>query len=135
MDEALLRLVWQRAASRCEYCLMPQEYDTLTFQVDHIIAHQHGGPTRASNLALACFACNHHKGPNISGIDFLGSPLLPVRLFHPRRHKWSRHFHYHGAELRGRTAIGRVSVQVLAINLPHRLALRDFLMKAHLFFP
>jgi hypothetical protein len=39
----------------CEY-RMPREYDDTTFETDHIIAGSHGGPTRASNLCLACFA-------------------------------------------------------------------------------
>jgi len=134
MDESLVRAVWHRAGSRCEYCLMPQEHDTLTFQIDHIIAQQHGGPTKLANLTLSCFACNHYKGPNISGIDKLTSQLVPVRLFNPRRHKWSKHFRYEGANLRGVTAIGRTTVEVLAINLPHRVALREFLIKAGLFF-
>jgi hypothetical protein len=134
MDESLVRLVWQRAGFRCEYCLMPQEDDTLTFQIDHIIAEQHRGPTRPGNLALACYACNHYKGPNLSGIDRQGSSFIPVRLLNPRRHKWTKHFRYEGPELRGLTPIGRATVDVLAINLPHRITLRDFLMKAGLFF-
>jgi hypothetical protein len=134
MDESLVRLVWERAGSRCEYCLLPQEHDTLTFQIDHVIAAQHSGASRPNNLALACFACNHHKGPNLSGIDPLGSSFVPVRLFNPRRHKWSKHFRYESAELRGLTPIGRATVAALAINLPDRVALREFLMQARLFF-
>src|SRR5262245_27457841 len=125
MDESLVRLVWTRANSCREYCLMKQENDTLTFQIDHVISEQHGGPTKPSNLALACYACNHYKGPNISGIDPLGIPYLPVRLFNPRRHKWSKHVRYAGSELRGLTAIGRVTVAVLGINRPHRVELRE----------
>jgi len=134
MEDSLIQLVWERANSRCEYCFMPQEHDTLTFQIDHVIAVQHGGPTRPGNLALACFACNHHKGPNLSGIDPLGDPFLPVRLFNPRRHKWSKHFRYQGGELYGLTAMGRVTVAVLAINLPHRVELRDYPIKGGPFF-
>jgi 5-methylcytosine-specific restriction endonuclease McrA len=56
MDRALRERVWRRARSCCEYCRMPQEYDDTTFEIDHVIAGSHGGPTRASNLCLACFA-------------------------------------------------------------------------------
>ena len=56
MERQLRELVWRRAQSRCEYCRMPQEYDDLPFEIDHVIAESHGGPTRAANLALACFA-------------------------------------------------------------------------------
>jgi hypothetical protein len=55
MDAALERLVRERARHCCEYCLMPQEYDRLQFEMDHIIARKHHGPTVAGNLALACF--------------------------------------------------------------------------------
>jgi 5-methylcytosine-specific restriction endonuclease McrA len=58
MEAALERLVWERAHRCCEYCLMPQEYDELWFEIDHIIARKHGGPTVSANLALACFFCS-----------------------------------------------------------------------------
>lgn len=38
----LRRLVSDRAAHLCEYCLYP-EGDGLGFQVDHIISVKHGG--------------------------------------------------------------------------------------------
>jgi hypothetical protein len=38
-----------------------------------------------------------------------------------------------GAQLFGLTPIGRVTVEVLGINLPHRVALRDFLIQVGLF--
>jgi len=69
MKIALAEFVWQRARDRCEYCRMPQTCDEVPFEIDHVIAEQHGGKTITSNLALACFADNHHKGPNLSGID------------------------------------------------------------------
>jgi hypothetical protein len=61
MDASLVRLVWERACDRCEYCLIPQGADVLPHHIDHIIAQQHGGETVAANLALACYACNLHK--------------------------------------------------------------------------
>jgi hypothetical protein len=56
MERALEELVRQRAGNRCEYCRVPQEYDKLPFEIDHVIARKHRGPTRASNLCLACFS-------------------------------------------------------------------------------
>jgi hypothetical protein len=56
MDRTLRELVRRRAGNCCEYCRMPQEYDDTTFEIDNIIADSHGGPTRATNLCLACFA-------------------------------------------------------------------------------
>jgi hypothetical protein len=125
MREELRNLVWNRAGSRCEYCCMPQQHDDIPFEVDHVIAVSHGGTTRASNLSLACFHCNSFKGPNLAGIDPNTNRVTP--LFHPRRHKWDRHFRWHGAILVGRTAIGRATIATLRINLPlrvdHRAAL------------
>src|SRR5215475_4919031 len=69
MERALEKLVWRRAGRRCEYCQVAQEHDPLPFEIDHVIAKKHRGPTRASNLCLACFACNNHKGPNVAGVD------------------------------------------------------------------
>ena len=94
MDRALEELVWRRARSRCEYCRTPQAFDEFRHQVDHVIALKHGGPTTAGNLALACFPCNSHKGPNLTGIDPVTKKL--TKLFNPRRHKWERHFRWAG---------------------------------------
>jgi HNH endonuclease len=133
MELALAELVWERARRCCEYCRMPQTYDELPFEIDHVIAEQHGGKTVASNLALACFADNHHKGPNLAGID----PKTRRRrwLFNPRRHKWSRHFRWDGPILVGRTAIGRATIAVLRINLAHRVRHRAQLIAEGIFAP
>jgi hypothetical protein len=133
MDRSLEQLVWQRAQSACEYCRVPQQYDELTFEIDHIIALKHGGRTVASNLALACFACNNHKGPNIAGLDPLTKKLTP--LFNPRRHKWARHFRWDGPLLVGCSPVGRTTVAVLEINLPHRVQFRSELIEEGVFPP
>lgn len=112
---------------------MPQAYDELPFEFDHIIARKHGGPTLAGNLALACWACNHHKGPNIAGLDSQTGKIS--RLFHPRRHKWQQHFRWEGPVLCGLTPIGRATLAVLEINKPHRVALRQSLLEERLFPP
>jgi hypothetical protein len=131
MEKSLVRLVWRRARRCCEYCRLPQSCSTLTFEIDHIIAQKHGGLTTPANLALACFYCNSYKGPNIAGIDPRSRGI--VRLFHPRRHKWSIHFRWSGPVLVGRTAIGRATIAVLNINEPEALATREVLMEARLY--
>jgi hypothetical protein len=133
MDRALEELVWERAAHRCEYCRVAQEFDRLPFEIDHIIAQKHGGLARPSNLCLACFACNHHKGPCIAGRDRATKKLVP--LFNPRRHKWHRHFRWDGPILIGRTPTGRATVAVLEINLAHRVAFRQGLIDEGVFPP
>jgi 5-methylcytosine-specific restriction endonuclease McrA len=46
---------------------MQQDYDPITFEIDHIVPRKLKGKTEASNLALACFYCNNGKGSNIAG--------------------------------------------------------------------
>ena len=81
MNRDLARKVRERAAECCEYCRIPQFSLPLPFQIDRIIAGQHHGETRLTNLALACPHCNRYKGPNIAGMDPLTGQI--VRLFHP----------------------------------------------------
>src|SRR5687767_13135344 len=113
MSASLAERVRRRACYRCEYCQMPQEFDELSFEIEHIIAEKHGGRSVFRNLAFACFACNRHKGSNLAGID--PRTRTKVWLFHPREQKWARHFRWRGATLMGRTAIGRATIAVLAI--------------------
>jgi hypothetical protein len=132
MDESLANQLRRRAGHRCEYCRMPQAvYPTIPFPIDHMIARQHAGPTTPGNLALSCLHCNSHKGPNIAGIDPRTRRL--TKLFHPRRHKWERHFRWDGPYLVGRTAVGRVTIAVLAMNAPEVVAVRDALIDEGLF--
>jgi hypothetical protein len=133
MDEDLVRLVWHRAGDACEYCRLPQQFDVLPCQIDHIIAQKHHGLTTADNLALSCYNDNSRKGPNIAGLDPQTGEL--TRLFHPRQHSWHEHFNWNGPELVGLTAIGRTTVDVLGINLPERLEHRRMLMAVGLFRP
>ena len=118
--------VRQRAENRCEYCHLPASAYPLPLHVDHIKARQHGGLTVIENLALACLHCNRHKGPNLAGADLVSGEI--IRLFHPRIDQWSEHFEWTGAILHGRTAIGRVTIHVLAINDPDVVAVREALI-------
>ena len=131
MAADLDRKVRERAQHACEYCELPQSAYRFRFPIDHIIATQHGGPTAARNLCLACPRCNASKGPNIAGVDPRNGRI--VRLFHPRRHKWSAHFAWDGPVLRGKTAIGRTTIYVLAINDPSAVAVRQALIDEGLF--
>jgi HNH endonuclease len=134
MDGSLASKVRERAGNVCEYCRMPQVYyRTVPFPIDHIIARQHGGATRLGNLALSCLHDNSHKGPNIAGIDPLTRKL--TKLFNPRRHKWERHFRWDGPYLIGRTAIGRTTIVVLAMNHSDVIRVRRSLIEEGLFPP
>ncbi len=65
--------------------------------------------------------------PNIAGLDPESGQL--VRLFHPRIDHWREHFEFEGARILGRTAIGRVTVDVLAMNADDLVLLRLELLK------
>ncbi len=112
---------------------MPRAFTRLRFEIDHIVARKHRGAEVAANLALACFLCNSYKGPNIAGIDSASLSIVP--LFHPRRHKWARHFRWEGPILVGRTPTGRATVAVLEINQPYRVAARQELIEEGVFPP
>lgn len=132
MDESLAEEVRRRANYACEYCRILQTfYPTIPFPIDHIIARQHGGPTVLNNLALSCLHCNSHKGPNIAGIDPKSKRL--TKLFNPRRHKWVRHFRWDGPYLAGRTAVGRTTITVLAMNHPEAVEVRAALLAEGIF--
>jgi len=131
MNPKLRSEVVRRAAGRCEYCRIPVKFDFLPAQVDHIISEQHRGLGRKSNLALTCAHCNAHKGPNIAGIDPHTKRL--ARLFDPRREEWRQHFRFVGGRVVGTTVCGRITVYVLNINDPIRIAIRENLMEAGLF--
>jgi hypothetical protein len=132
MNDSLAALVRHRASGRCEYCQLPAEWSVIPFEIDHIIARKHKGQTTADNLALSCYYCNSSKGPNIAGID--PDSGLIVRLFHPREDVWADHFLWDGAVLRGRTPVGRATIDVLEINLQVSVDLRQTLLAAGLFW-
>ena len=133
MERSLQELVWRRAGNRCEYCQVPQSHDRIPFEIDHIVARKHAGKTTPANLALSCAYDNAYKGANIAGIDPRTGRL--TKLFHPRRHKWQRHFRWDGPILVGRTPIGRATVAVLVINHPLRVEQRQELIGAGMFPP
>jgi hypothetical protein len=125
MDARLRAFVRERARRRCEYChLHEDDADFLTFHVEHTIAKQHGGTDDPDVLCYACPECNWAKGPNLAGM--LGGRLYP--LFNPRRQRWARHFYWDHTALVGKTKTGIVTVQVLNINDPSRLMLRENLL-------
>jgi hypothetical protein len=133
MDEALVQEVRERAGGVCEYCHLPEDVHDIPFEVDHATARKHRGATVASNLVYSSLHCNRHKGTDLAGIDRKTRKL--TRLFNPRRHRWSRHFRWEEAVLVGKTAVGRTTSEVLAMNDPVRVALRQQLLDEGIVFP
>ena len=133
MTEDRARRVRRRARYRCEYCQLPQSAVPIRHQIDHIVAEQHEGGDEPSNLALACAHCNRHKGPNLSGLDPATREL--TRLYNPRQDRWREHFAWQGAVLIGLTAVGRTTIQVLAINDREMVEARETLIAEGRFPP
>lgn len=132
MDPALRKLVRERAGNRCEYCHVAQQHQPYApFHIDHIRAKKHRGRLTAANLALACRHCNLHKGTDIAGIDAITH--RGTRLFNPRRDDWDEHFRWEGPVLVAATAVGRATIELLAINSLERVELREELMSEGLF--
>ena len=122
IPERLRRQVRERAAGRCEYCLIHEEDMYYPHEPDHITAARHGGATSLENLALACFSCNRFKGSDLASIDPTSRRV--VTLFHPRTQHWQRHFRLNGALIEAMTASGRATVALLHFNDEERIAHR-----------
>ena len=58
-----------------------------------------------------------------------------VPLFNPRQDRWVDQFAWNGPVLVGKTPVGTVTIAVLAINLPYRIALRAALIEEGIFPP
>jgi hypothetical protein len=124
----LRRLVRQRSAETCEYCLVPESHSFFPHEIDHITAQQHGGETVESNLALSCVLCNKYKGTNLTSIDPQTGQI--VSLFHPRRDRWLDHFRLNSEQIEPLTPAGRATARLLQFNLPSRLIERKALLAA-----
>jgi hypothetical protein len=127
ISQSMQRAIWWRAGGACEYCRFPERYSELRFVLDHIVARQHEGKATLENLVLCCPFCNRHKGPNLSGVDPESGAV--TSLFHPRRDRWLVHFRWSGAKILARTAKGRVTVIVLALNHSDQVEMREALLR------
>lgn len=122
MDAELREFVRERAGQRCEYCRLPQTFSELRFHIEHVIPRQHQGGDTADNLALACPACNLHKGTNLTGVEPDTGQV--ISLFHPRRDRWEEHFVFEGVRIVGRTPKGRTTAWLLDVNDATSLRIR-----------
>jgi hypothetical protein len=52
-----------------------------------------------------------------------------VTLFHPRGDRWAEHFVWKGAWLGGKTPRARATIEVLQINEPAAVAVRESLLE------
>lgn len=126
IPSATRKIVIQRALNRCEYCLLPATWASISHHIDHIIPLKHNGSSDIENLAYACFACNLQKGSDIAAFDPLSG--IMTRLFHPRLDSWAEHFQLIDGHLVGTTALGRATAQLLQFNEPSRVRQRLLLL-------
>jgi hypothetical protein len=122
VDEASRRLVIERAARRCEYCLVHEDSAGFPHQIDHIISRKHGGSSGIGNLAYACVLCNRYKGSDIASLDRAGKP---IRFFDPRRDIWNEHFKLNGPVIQPMTPVGEVTARVFRLNASERVIERQ----------
>ena len=128
---ALRAVIQSRALMRCEYCLLHEDDSWEPHEADHIIARKHRGQTILANLAWTCAVCNRHKGSDLASIDEETGRI--VRLYQPRRDRWTRHFRLDGGRIISRTAVGRVTEYLLQLNRPDRVRNRHILAQKGLY--
>lgn len=121
----------RRAGRRCEYCLLREKQAVKKHEPDHIVPLKHGGLDDDSNLAWACFQCNRYKGSEVGAFDPQTGEL--VALFNPRSQRWEEHFAVREGEIIALSSAGRVTILVLQLNRPTRVAVRRLLMQAGLY--
>jgi hypothetical protein len=92
ISEEVRRQVRLQADERCGYCLSSQKYVFGPLEIDHIVPIARGGTDDEENLWLACRMCNGFKGTQ----KYARDPVTKrrVRIFNPRRQRWSRHFRW-----------------------------------------
>lgn len=112
----------RRAKDRCEYCRLSQLGQEATFHIDHVIPIVAGGKTVSENLALACVSCSLRKGSRQTYLD--RKTNHEEKLFDPRKDKWEAHFEWEDVRLKGKTSVGRVTIDCLKLNRKLILAIR-----------
>jgi HNH endonuclease len=116
ISESTQNQVRQRAKFLCEYCHASEQWQYVSFTVDHVIPLTKGGANSIDNLALACFHCNRQKSDKLKAFD--EQSLSEVSLFNPRTDSWPEHFIWSTDTLLiiGLTPTGRATVVALAFN-------------------
>ncbi|WP_262697093.1 HNH endonuclease [Fibrisoma montanum] len=118
----------QRSQGYCEYCQSPADFATEPFSIEHIIPRTRQGTSELDNLAYSCIGCNVYKSDTVESLDVVSQELAP--LFNPRTMVWEDHFLWDDSltGLVGKTAIGRVTIDVLRLNRKPLKNLRRALM-------
>lgn len=91
--------------------------------MDHVIPIASGGITTSKNLALACVSCSLKKGAK--EFAAIGGSEEKIKLFNPRLDVWAEHFEWDGVVVIGKTAVGSAMTELLKLNRPLVLAIRE----------
>ncbi len=125
----------RQAKNRCGYCLVPQKLVSYKLEIEHIVPRGIGGKSLEENLWLACRQCNLSKGMKTHGFDTI--TFRRVKIFNPRKQKWSRHFVWSEdkTEIIGKTSGGRATVSILQLNSDLQKTAREFWKLTGIFPP
>lgn len=127
---SLRQHIAEAAQNRCEYCQTAQQISGAQMHIEHIKPLALGGETVLDNLCLACAWCNSYKGAKIEGVDLETTAMVP--LYNPRHQKWVDHFFWEedGITIKGKTPVGRATIDVLQMNNPYILPARRHWVEA-----
>jgi hypothetical protein len=102
----------------------------IPLTIEHITPKAKGGKDENENLWMSCRLCNEKKGVLLEALD--PDTGETVSLFNPRTQTWSDHFIWSedGSRIIPKTAIGRVTVDVLSLNDELRVHARAIWVKA-----
>ena len=125
ISEELRAKIRIEANNQCGYCRSLQKYVLGILEIEHIIPKALGGSDDEENLWLACRLCNNYKGTQTQATDPLANSK--VKLFNPRKQKWSRHFAWtdDGTNIIGITACGRATTIALQLNNIYAVTVRQ----------
>jgi HNH endonuclease len=129
VPKPLRRRVAAEARYRCGYCLAAEVFG-VAMELDHLVPTSGGGRTIQSNLWLACYHCNKAKSGRVRSRDPVTGKM--VRLFNPRRDRWTDHFRWAdgGLRIEGITTIGRATERALELNRRVHVTARRFWIDA-----
>ena len=132
-SDFIRELVRRRASQRCEYCLIHEYTQAAAFHIDHCIPINKGGAAEVNNLALACPHCDRQKWDSTHGRDLISNQNAPI--FRPRIESWNNHFCFEGFVVVGISPTGRVTVELLKLNHPPKVRIRQIEETLGLFPP
>ena len=111
--QQIRRELWVLQGGRCYYCREPVALDKAT--LDHIIPLSRGGSNLRTNLAVACFPCNHRKGSAVWRNEPITLALTGTIDTDWTPAQWEAAFRL-WLRSRGETFSGAIEAQVVAVE-------------------